>query len=152
MIDANREAITVLVADDDPVILQLTATMLRRFGYEVLTAPDGDVALEMFQSAQRPVQLVISDFSMPCVTGPQLIRSIKDLSPSTATLLMSGTPGSAWSAGLVSLRKPFTMAAFTSTIQDLLASCNFAEIEREQSVARSRRAAGADPSPSVCPA
>jgi CheY-like chemotaxis protein len=140
MTDANREAITVLVADDDPVILQLTATMLKRFGYEVLTAPDGEVALEVFQAAQGPVQLVISDFSMPCLTGPQLIRSIKDLSPSTATLLMSGTPGSAWTAGMASLRKPFTMAAFTATIQDLLAGCNFAEIEREQSVARSRRA------------
>ena len=143
MIDAIREPITVLVADDDPVILEIAATMLRRFGYVVLTAPDGQAALQTFEAAQNTVQLVISDFSMPHITGLQLIRSIKALSPSTATLLMSGTPGSAWAAGMASLRKPFTMAAFTSTIQGLLADCDFAEIAREQSVAKSRRPASA---------
>ena len=153
MTGAVREAITILVADDDPVMLHLTATMLNRFGYEVLTAPDGQAALQAFQAAQNTVQLVISDVSMPLVTGPQLIRSIKNLSPSTATLLMSGTPGAASASGMASLLKPFTMATFTSTVQDLLAGCDFAEIEREQSIVRSRRfAAGVgEPSDNVRP-
>ena len=142
MTGAFREAITILVADDDPVMLHLTATMLNRFGYEVLTAPDGQAALEVFHAAPNTVQLVISDVSMPLVTGPQLIRSIKSLSPSTATLLMSGTPGAASAGGMASLLKPFTMAAFTSAVQGLLAGCDFAEIEREQSIVRSRGFAG----------
>jgi DNA-binding NtrC family response regulator len=142
MIDAPREGVTVLVADDDPYILQLTAAILTRSGYSVLTAPDGEAALQVFQAAPNTVHLVISDFSMPCITGPQLIRSINDLSPSTPTLLMSGTPGSAWASGMASLRKPFTMATFTSAIEDLLSGCDFAKIEREQSLSRSLRRNG----------
>jgi YesN/AraC family two-component response regulator len=64
---------------------------LKGGGYNVLTAEDGEGALKAFAEAPNTIQLVISDVVMPGMRGTQLVRSIKDLSPSTATLLMSGT-------------------------------------------------------------
>src|ERR1700730_1430732 len=78
-----REKVTILIADDDPTMLELTAMILNRSGYKVVTAQDGEAALKVFKEAQRTIQLVISDVVMPGMRGPQLVRSIKSLSPST---------------------------------------------------------------------
>jgi CheY-like chemotaxis protein len=67
-----REGITILVADDDPVMLQVTSMILHRSGYKVLTAQDGEAALRTFEEAQHPIQLVISDVVMPCMMGRNL--------------------------------------------------------------------------------
>ena len=87
-----RRGTTILIADDEPAMLQLTATFLYRSGYEVLTAQDGKAALKAFKEAQQTIQLVLSDVVMPGMRGPQLLHSINFLSPSTATLLMSAAP------------------------------------------------------------
>ena len=146
---AVRECISILVADDEPAILQTAASILRRQGYNVLAARDGHAALTAFEQAPRPIHLVISDVMMPGVTGPQLVRTVRRASPSIATLLMSGTPGVA-PHGVSSMRKPFTVSGFVSTVENLLADCDFAEIDREQAARKSRKlvaAAGLDMQP-----
>jgi DNA-binding NtrC family response regulator len=134
-----REHATILVADDDPDLLRVTAAILNRSGYRVLTAIDGEAALKAFEGAPHAIQLVISDVVMPGMKGPQLIRSIKSLSPSTATLLMSGTLGIAFDGAAASIEKPFGMPELVAKVQDLLADCDFAKIDLEQSIVRSRR-------------
>jgi len=131
-----REGTTILVADDDPMMLQVTSIILHRSGYKVLTAQDGVAALRTFEEAQHAIHLVISDVMMPGMMGLQLVRSIKNLSESTATLLMSGTRPIAADADIASIEKPFTREALVAKVQDLLAGCDFAKIEREQSAAR----------------
>jgi two-component system cell cycle sensor histidine kinase/response regulator CckA len=129
---------TILVADDDPTMLRVVAMILNRSGYRVLTAQDGKVALKAFEEAPHAIQLVISDVFMPGMKGPQLVHSIIRISPSIATLLMSGTP-IIMSDDVAVVTKPFTREALVSRVQNLLAACDFARIEREQSAARSRR-------------
>lgn len=136
-----REQATILVADDDPDMLRVTAAILNRSGYNVLTALNAEGALKAFEEASHAIQLVISDVVMPGMKGPQLLRSIKSLSPSTATLLMSGTLGIAFDASAASIEKPFRMPALVAMVRDLLASCDFAKIALEQSAARSQRLA-----------
>jgi DNA-binding NtrC family response regulator len=136
-----REQVTILVADDDPDMLRVTAAILNRSGYRVLTALNAEAALRAFEEAPQAIHLVISDVVMPGMKGPQLIRSIKSLSPSTATLLMSGTLGIAFDASAASIEKPFRMPALVAMVQDLLAACDFVKIDREQSTARSQRLA-----------
>jgi DNA-binding NtrC family response regulator len=131
---------TILIADDEPAILHATTLFLQGCGYNVLTAEDGERALKAFAEAQDTIQLVISDVVMPEMPGPQLVRSIKSLSPSTATLLMSGT----WTVpedGVALLGKPFSRQNFLEIVRELLDACDFAKIEEEQSVARSKRLA-----------
>ena len=130
---------TILIADDDTDILWLTAKVLRACGYTVLTAKDGEMALKTFEQAQHTIQMIISDVMMPRMRGPQLVRAIKGLSPSTATLLMSGTWLSEVEGGVALVRKPFTQQKLLAVVRDMLAACDFEGIEREQSLARSRR-------------
>lgn len=136
-----REKASILVADDDPAMLRVTATILKKSGYKVLTAKSGEAALKAFEEASHAIQLVISDVVMPGIKGPQLVHSIKSISPSIATLLMSGTWGITADAGAPSIGKPFRMPAFVAMVQKLLAGCDFAKIELEQSNARSQRLA-----------
>jgi two-component system cell cycle sensor histidine kinase/response regulator CckA len=136
MVCAVRKPATILIADDDPVMLQVTSMILHRSGYKVLTAEDGEAALKTFEEAKQTIQLVISDVVMPGMKGLQLVRSIRNLSESTATLLMSGTRPIASDADVATIEKPFTVEAFVAKVKDLLAGCDFAKIEREQSAAR----------------
>lgn len=137
---SGREKATILVADDDPDMLRVTAAILNRVDYKVLTASNGEAALKAFEEAPQAIHLVISDIVMPGIKGPQLIHSLKSLSPSMATLLMSGTLGIVSDANAASIEKPFQMPAFLSMVKDLLARCDFAKIELEQSINRSQRA------------
>jgi two-component system, cell cycle sensor histidine kinase and response regulator CckA len=117
-------------------MLQVTSMILRRSGYKVFTAKDGEAALKIFEEEKQPFQLVISDVVMPGMTGLQLVRSIKNLSESTATLLMSGTRPILSDADVATIEKPFTGEALIAKVRDLLAGCDFAKIQQEQSAAR----------------
>ena len=137
---SRRWSTTILIADDEPAILYATAMFLKGCGYDVLTAEDGEEALKAFAEAPQTIQLVISDVVMPGIQGPQLVRSIKNVSPSTAALLMSGT----WNVpedGVTLIGKPFARQTLLAMVRGLLEACDFAEIEREQSNARSQRLA-----------
>src|SRR5215475_6513123 len=97
---------TILVADDDATMLELTAMLLIRLGHAVITAKDGDTALRLFAESAYPIHLVISDARMPGLKGPQFLQAVREMSPSTATLLISGTQPVS-EAGSTSLMKPF---------------------------------------------
>ena len=64
----------VMVADDDPVICDLIAEVLRRDGYEVAVAKDGREALDVF-TAERP-DAVVLDLMMPELTGIEVLEQI----------------------------------------------------------------------------
>jgi len=113
---------TILIADDDGVIRHVTEAVLRRHGYQVITAADGDTALRLFQEAKERIQLVISDQSMPGLRGPDLIAAIRRLSPTVAALLMSGTSPVVPSEDLPVLLKPFSMERFVAKVQELLST------------------------------
>ena len=70
---ASRER--VLVVDDSPAQRHYVADCLSRQGFEVITAPDGKVALEKAR-AQRPA-LVVSDYEMPVMTGFELVHALR---------------------------------------------------------------------------
>jgi DNA-binding response OmpR family regulator len=76
-------ALSVLVVDDDPVILRLLQVNFELEGIEVVTAPDGDEGLKLAQS--DPPDLVISDIMMPKVNGLELLAALRS-SPDTASM------------------------------------------------------------------
>jgi len=89
----------ILVADDDPIVAESLAEWLREEGYDAATAMDGSEALaslaaaETSQSADqpaRPFAVVISDMAMPTIDGPELLRRIGKLHPTTAVLMLTG--------------------------------------------------------------
>src|SRR5690349_3023233 len=73
----------VLIADDEPRNVDLVGRLMRRLGYDVLTAPDGDVALEIVER-ERP-DLVLLDVDMPKRDGFAVCHAIKE-NPATRFL------------------------------------------------------------------
>jgi DNA-binding response OmpR family regulator len=71
----------VLVADDDPDILALVRFRLERDGYEVLSAPDGETALD--RALARPPDLALLDVMMPRLDGYEVTRRLRAHGPTT---------------------------------------------------------------------
>jgi len=90
---AQRESVlstdrVVLCVDDDAAMLALRCLVLSRAGYDVLTAANGAAALELFRCIQ--VDLVITDYWLPGLTGGQLAAEMKRLKPAIPVVLLSG--------------------------------------------------------------
>jgi DNA-binding NtrC family response regulator len=120
MTRTNRDRVRILVADDDPAMLESMASILTRQGYEVVTARNGEAALKVFRKAPHRIQMVISDGIMPGLSGIKVLQAVTALSPSTATLLITGSPGMLFSAGEAALAKPFRADVLAAKVQDLL--------------------------------
>jgi PAS domain S-box-containing protein len=83
----------ILVVDDDPLLLKSLRDTLATDGHTVSTATGGLAGLEAFSSAREaetPFDLVITDLGMPYVDGRQVASGIKELSPSTPVILLTG--------------------------------------------------------------
>lgn len=78
----------VLLVDDEERIIAALQRLLRREGYEVVTANCGSEALAILES--DPVNLVISDYRMPGMTGVELLREIRQRWPDTLRIILSG--------------------------------------------------------------
>src|SRR5437763_13838024 len=84
------ERCVVLVADDEPIILELVSRALRRHGYKVISASDGPTALRACQERAGPIHLAVLDVMMPGMTGPELFVRLQDIHPQIEVLFMSG--------------------------------------------------------------
>jgi len=82
-------AFRVLLVDDEQSILSSLKRLLRREGYEIHTADSGVEALRVINE-REPFDLVMSDFRMPGMTGAELLRKVRDHSPDTIRIILSG--------------------------------------------------------------
>src|SRR5678815_2552435 len=78
----------LLVVDDDRAILTLIGTIALAEGFDVATTVSGEDAMN--QLRHRPAELVLLDLRMPGVTGLDVLRSIRDISPKCRVVLMTG--------------------------------------------------------------
>ena len=79
---------SILFVDDEPSMRRVFTLSLEEMGYQVLTAADGREGLEQFQ-AQRP-DIVLTDIRMPGMDGLELLRRIKEQSPDTEVIVLTG--------------------------------------------------------------
>ena len=78
---------TILCVDDNEQTLSHRKIMLETRGYRVLSFTRGEEAVERFK--QGGIDLVITDMAMPGLDGPQLIATVKNISPQTPAILIS---------------------------------------------------------------
>ncbi len=88
MPDASEHKPRILVVDDEPNICRLLQELLSRQNYLIDTCANGQEALAKANAAAY--DMVISDLKMPGISGIELIRSIKTISPNTAAVLVTG--------------------------------------------------------------
>jgi CheY-like chemotaxis protein len=100
--DLDQEAVApqgkgqrILVVDDEPAVRELIGEILRRNGYQVLSAADGAEAVSMFSEPKWRIDLVIADIMMPLMDGVTLVRRLCRLSPSLRIIASTGLDYSA---------------------------------------------------------
>ena len=112
---------TVLVVDDEALLLTMTETILNEFGYKVLTASSGQKALAILARNDVKVDLVVTDLVMPGMSGRELVERIRQQAPATRILCMSGYGMSAdKQTGTPYLRKPFTSAELLAKVRQVI--------------------------------
>ncbi|WNC72317.1 response regulator [Thalassotalea psychrophila] len=79
---------TILIVDDEPLIVQFLATYLNYHDYEVITAKSGEIALNKLN--EQTVDLIITDQNMPYMTGIELSQEVKQLFPNIPIIISSG--------------------------------------------------------------
>src|SRR5690242_17067221 len=81
---------TILLAEDDPALAKLLQLTLIRCGYCVIPALDGQAAWEIAASYTGGIDLLLTDWEMPRMTGPELARRVSTARPGTQVLVASG--------------------------------------------------------------
>jgi len=103
----------ILLVEDDPAVRRLLRQMLEGSGYRVVSAASGDEALALANAGKLEVDLVLSDYVLPGISGVELCVGLRGLFPELPILLMTGhaelPPGAAeLPRGAELLGKPFT--------------------------------------------
>jgi CheY-like chemotaxis protein len=81
---------TVLVVDDDEAVRRLTAAMLEKNGFSVLTAADGEEAVAVFRERADEIAVVILDLAMPGLDGEEAAREVRAVRPQAPLVFTSG--------------------------------------------------------------
>ena len=111
---ASTSTGTILVAEDEEALLNITAERLTESGYNILTARDGLHALEIARSFNGRIHLLVTDIMMPRMGGLALARNLAELRPGIRVVFMTGHADreasyrEALRSGADSIQKPFS--------------------------------------------
>jgi two-component system cell cycle sensor histidine kinase/response regulator CckA len=116
---------TVLLAEDEPLLRELGETILTQAGYKVLTAPNSDALKTLLTQYSGTIDLLLTDVIMPGISGPELVRLVRETRPNIRVLYMSGYADDEIEdldrdAGF--LQKPFTPSELTAKVAEVLGS------------------------------
>lgn|GEM_PF-1449979 len=114
---------TVLVVEDDSLVRRVACLLLMDAGYEVIEAENPTAALTLPQETLDGVSLVLTDVTMPGMSGPEMIEHLTAAYPSLPAVFMSGLPrdhlvdAGHVPANATVLEKPFTERELTAAIE-----------------------------------
>jgi PAS domain S-box-containing protein len=118
---------TILVIDDEPMILKVADHLLRALGYRVITASGGKEGLRIYRERGLEIDLVILDMIMPDMEGGEVFESLKRMNSQIKVLLSSGYSINGRAREILKrgcvgfLQKPFTLAELSQKVKDALA-------------------------------
>jgi two-component system, cell cycle sensor histidine kinase and response regulator CckA len=129
---AERNAVTpkgsetILLVEDSDSLREVTREFLQIAGYNVVEGRDGKDALQVAQTHEEAIHLLLTDVVMPGMSGRELANEIKRIHPETRILFMSGYTSNAivhrgvLDEGVSLLPKPFTRSALTQKVREIL--------------------------------
>jgi signal transduction histidine kinase/ActR/RegA family two-component response regulator len=122
----ERGVETILIVEDEPVILHVTQRVVRAFGYRVLAASSARAALALLESHAGPIDLLLTDVVMPEMNGRELAERVRAKRPEIVVLFTSGYTDDVIAhhgvleRGVEFLQKPYPRAALASRLRELL--------------------------------
>jgi nitrogen fixation negative regulator NifL len=117
---------TILIVDDEAAILTITATILKKNGYNVITAFNGVEAIPLFVRHAAAIKVVLTDVMMPLMDGVNLIRALKRMNPSLKIISTTGQAEELREAELktlgvkVFLKKPCDTEKLLTLVHELI--------------------------------
>jgi two-component system, cell cycle sensor histidine kinase and response regulator CckA len=117
---------TVLLVDDEQMILDVGGQMLEKLGYQILTAPNGNEALKLFELHQDHIVLVILDMIMPAMGGSEIFDKLKSMHPNVKVILSSGYAVDGQAADIMKrgcngfIQKPFNLKQLSRKMDEIL--------------------------------
>ena len=123
MQDFDPANFVILVVDDEVAVRALIANVLRKEGYQVLDASNGQHALEILKVHAGPVHLLLTDFVMPGMNGIELATAVRNERQGTTVLVISGYTSSQIAAEekkVDFLQKPMDPHTLLEKVRELL--------------------------------
>lgn len=116
---------TILLVDDEEMIIEVGSEMLKSLGYQVLQASNAEQAVEVYRNVQAQIELVILDMIMPGMTGGEVFDQIRQINPGARILLASGYSINGQAAAIMKrgcdgfIQKPFNMMELSRKIAEI---------------------------------
>ncbi len=118
---------TVLVVDDENAVRNVASRMLKRLGFSVIEANDGQTAIDIYKADPESVNLVLLDMQMPGMGGPEVFSRLHSIDPDVRILISSGYEESTIPDGITScnrlagfIKKPYTLKGLEAAIEKAL--------------------------------
>jgi PAS domain S-box-containing protein len=117
---------TILLVDDEEMIIDVGAQVLEKLGYEVLTARHGKEAIEVYQQNSQRVAIVILDLIMPEMGGGETYDRLKEMDPDVKVLLSSGYSLDGQATEILNrgcdgfIQKPFSIKALSQKLRKII--------------------------------
>ena len=117
---------TILLVDDEEMILSITSQMLRHVGYNVLTADSGAVAIDLFREHADGIRLTILDLSMPEMSGEEVFVKLREIREDAVIALSTGmaedgeAPHVSGIEASGFINKPYEMSTLLNAVTDII--------------------------------
>ena len=119
---------TILLVDDEEIILSVADEMIQALGYNVLTAADGQAAIATYEAEKDKIGLVVLDLIMPKMGGGDVFDRLKVIDPDVKVLLSSGYSIDGQAAAIMKrgcrgfIQKPFSIQELSQKISQIMAA------------------------------
>ncbi len=116
---------TVLLVDDEEIVIGVGKQMLEKLGFSVLTAENGKEALEVYKNNQNDIDLIILDMILPDMGAADIYDGLRSINPAIKVLLSSGYGVDHKINELLShgccgfIQKPFNMKGLSEKIDEI---------------------------------
>lgn len=117
---------TILLVDDEEIIIDVGLSMLKSFGYKVLTAANGQEAVDIYRENMESIDLVILDMIMPNLGGAETFDILREINPDIKVILSSGYSANGKASAILKrgcssfIQKPFDMKTLSINIRQVL--------------------------------
>ena len=117
---------TILLVDDEEIVIGVGRQMLEKLGFSVLTAHNGKQALDVYDSNQSKIDLIILDMIMPDMGAADTYDKLQSINPAVKVLLSSGYGADQQTGELLNrgckgfIQKPFNMQILADKIKDVM--------------------------------